>query len=384
MALPFQYAIRNLVRSPVRTIQMIIGSAVVMVLLMGAVAFQQGMQRSMRSSGDAQNVIILGAGSEESIQRSEIAAASAAIVAANAEGLAQFMGQAAVSPEVYYMGLVNSDGFERQAVLRGITEQALWVHQQVRLRDGHLPRPGEILVGARAAAYLDLPETALATGALIRFEEQDYRICGHFSAGDSVLESELWLDLGDLMSSSGRESLSSLALRLGRPDAFEEVDLFCAQRLDLELVALSEVDYYGSLNDFYQPLILMAWLTTGLIALGALFGGLNTFYAAISQRIRELAALQAIGFRRWMLIWSLIQESLLTTSCGLIGACVVVFGLLDGLNVGTSSGVFSLQFHTAEMSVGLISCCLLAILGLLAPAWHCLHPPLTSALRSQS
>ena len=110
------------------------------------------------------------------------------------------------------------------------------------------------------------------------------------------------MDLNDLRSLSLRENLSCVVLRF-EEDSFSDTDLFTKQRLDLELAALRERDYYAKLAAFYAPVRGMTWVTALLIATGALLGGLNTMYAAFSPRIREIAALQAIGYGRGAILF---------------------------------------------------------------------------------
>ena len=296
--LPLSYAIRNLTRSHSRFAQMLVGSALVVLLIVAATAFSSGMHRALSASGNAQNVIFLGAGSEESVERSEVPAASSGIIAASIRGLHHDLGRPAVSGEVHYMGLVDiGDGVNREAQLRGVTASAMQVHRAVRIIDGHFPRPDEVMIGARAYHQLGVERSALVPGATLRFEDRSYTISGIFVAPETVLEAELWLDRNDLMAVTQRDTLSCVVARLDTATV-SDAELFCAQRLDLELVVLGEREYYGKLASFFAPLRWMAWITAALIAAGAVFGGLNTLYAAFAARIRELAALQAIGFRR--------------------------------------------------------------------------------------
>ncbi len=241
--LPLSYASRNLLRSPGRLLQMVFGSALVVALMCLAAAFDTGMARGLAASGDAHNVIILGAGSEDSVERSEVSAAVPGIIAASISGLVQVAGRPAVSPEVVYNGLLAPTGHAPvRALLRGVTPMALSVHRGVRLTDGHLPGPGEVLVGVRAATLLGCEESALALGRTLRFEGRDLTISGRFVAPGSVLEAELWLDLTELMTATKRTTLSGVVVRLGTAD-LGAVELFCAARLDLELSALREDAY---------------------------------------------------------------------------------------------------------------------------------------------
>ena len=126
----------------------------------------------------------------------------------------------------------------------------------------------------------------------------------------------------------------------------------------------------------------MTWITAGLIAAGALFGGMNTLYAAFASRVREMATLQSIGFGRLSLLGSLIQESTLACLTGTLLASVLAVLLLDGRTIPFSIGAFTMQIGPAEALTGVLAGLLLGILGALPPAVRCLGPELPSALRS--
>ncbi|NRA39296.1 MAG: ABC transporter permease [Planctomycetes bacterium] len=379
--LPFDYAARNCLRSPARLVQLIIGSMLVVLLVCFAAAFGEGMTRGLAMSGDEKNVIILGSGSEESVERSEVAVSSEGIIAASISGIAEYMGESAVSGEIYYNGLITiSEKKTVQAILRGVNEQALDVHQNVRLVAGTWPRANEIMVGVRCHQALGLQPEELAIGQSLMFEDQHYRISGHFIAPGSVLEAEIWMDREDLMAATQRDSLSCVVIRLGEAE-LADIEYFVSTRLDLELVAISEVDYYRQLAAFYQPISFMAWITALLIAAGAMLGGINTLYAAFAARQRELATLQAIGYSRTAVFISLLQESLMTV---MLGACIALalgIWVIDGLQISFASGVFSLHWDVEILVLGVITASILGIFGTVPPAWRCLAPSLTSSLR---
>jgi putative ABC transport system permease protein len=126
----------------------------------------------------------------------------------------------------------------------------------------------------------------------------------------------------------------------------------------------------------------MTWITAILVALGAVFGGLNTLYAAFSARIREMATLQAVGFRRPALLFSLLTESLLATLLGALLATLLALTLADGITVPFSIGTFVIDISPSVLAVGLVGGLALAVIGALPPAWTCLRPALPIALRS--
>lgn len=380
--LPFTYAVRNLFRSKSRLLQTIGGSALVVLLVMAAVAINSGMKQVLSASGSPRNVILLGAGSEESIQRSEIPETTPGIAGAAIPGISTRLGMRAVSSEIHYMSYLSlGDGRRAQAMFRGVTPEALRVHPEVRITDGRFPASGEVMAGHLAWRKLGVREDDLKPGSALVLDGQQLEISGIFAAPGTVLESEIWAPLGDLRTLAKRETLSCVVLRLDDPADFEEADLFAKQRLDLELSALRESDYYARLSAFFKPLRAMTWITAGLIAAGALFGGINTLYAAFASRIREMATLQAIGFGRRSLLLSLIQESTLACLTGALLASLLAVLLLDGRTVPFSIGSFSLEMGPDAAIAGIATGFLLGVLGALPPAIRCLRPSLHSALR---
>ena len=380
--LPFSYAVRNLFRSKSRLLQTIGGSAAVVLLVMVAVAINQGMKRVLAASGSAHNVILIGAGSEESIQRSEVAERAAGIAEAGIQGIHEALGVRAVSGEIQYMSYLSvPDGRRTQGLFRGVTPQALLVHPQVRLIEGEFPSSGQIMLGRYAWRKLGLGAGDLKTGGSITVDGQKLEISGIFAAPGTVLESEIWATLGDLKVIAKRDTLSCVVVRLDDPADFAEADLFAKQRLDLELSALRESDYYARLSAFFKPLRAMTWITAALIAAGALFGGVNTLYAAFASRVREMATLQAIGFRRGPLLLSLVQESTLACLIGTLIASIVAMMWLDGRTIPFSIGAFTIGIGPGVATTGLLTGVLLGLLGALPPAIRCLKPPLPSALR---
>lgn len=381
--LPFSYAVRNLFRDPWKLLQKTGGAALVVFLIFAASSFNEGMKEVLSASGSEKNTILLGAGSEESVERSEVMVQAAEQAAAGIRGIESRLGVPAVSGEVHYMGNLSAgSGEPTQALLRGVTAVALEVHREVRLLQGSYPGSGEVMVGRLAWHTLGVNEEALREGAELVFEGQTFTVSGIFEAPNTVMESEIWMDRGDLMTLIQRDTLSCVVVRQHSADDFPLIDLFTKQRLDLELVAIRESDYYGKLAQFYGPIRAMTWLTAALVAAGAIFGGLNLLYASFSSRIREMATLQAVGYSRWAILISLVQESLLATLMGTLLAAFLATILLEGINVPFSVGTFQLGLPLVVVVTGLGTGLLLGLIGALPPAWRCLSASLPVALRS--
>ena len=238
-----------------------------------------------------------------------------------------------------------------------------------------------MLVGRQAARVLGLTDTDIAVGKILLIEDVPYTVAGVFDAPGTVLEAEIWLPLSDLKTLTRRDNISCCVVALDQAD-YADFTLFCRQRLDLELAAVPETEFYGNLITYYRPIKTMTWLVAILISLGALFGGLNTMYAAYISRIRELATLQAIGYSRFAILISLLQEALLTCLLGTVLAMAVSLFLLDGISVPFATGVFFLQYDTENLLLALAAGIGLGVIGIIAPAWNCLKPGIVQCLRS--
>ena len=381
--LPLTYALRNLFRDKPRLLQTVGGSALVVLLVIAATALNGGMSQVLSASGSEKNVILLGAGSEESIQRSEVSALLGGIAEAGVHGVSKTLGRPAASVEIHYMTyLLDEDGRKGQGLFRGVTPRALLVHPEVRVLEGTFPRSGEVMVGRLAWRKLGIPEASLKPGSEVTIDGSVMTVSGTFAAPGTVMESEVWAALGDLHMLAQRETVSCVVLRMDDAAYFPDAELFAQQRLDLELAALRESDYYAALSSFFKPLRVMTWITAGLIAAGAVFGGFNTLYAAFASRIRELATLQAIGYGRGAIFLSLVQESLIACLAGTLLASVTAIFLLDGRTIPFSIGAFTVSISPQVALAGLSTGILLGILGAIPPAIRCLRPPLPKALRS--
>ncbi len=415
--LPFAYAVRNLGRSPSRLFLSVAGAAIVVLLILVAGGFVNGMSRALRATGGEHNVILMGAGSEESVERSEIEAGVPGVLAASVAGVRTRAGVAYVSPEVHVMLPVRvgaaarttqSSGEQaaaaqgsstssmprpkgRQVMMRGVTPAAALVHESVSLTEGRWPVSGsdEVLVGRMAATVLGVAEIDVQVGKAVMIDGRPWEVVGRFSAPGTVVEAEVWLPLADLMTATKRETISCVVLTLdpyneetGEGADFGDIAAFTKTRPDLELVPMTEREYYGKLANFFGPIKIVAWVTAGLIAVGGLFGGLNTMYAAFASRIRELGTLQSIGYRRLAIVWSMIQESTLATAAGGLIACAVGVFMLDGLAVRFSMGAFGLMIDEMVIGLGLLTGLALGVVGALPPAIRCLKPTIPVALKA--
>jgi putative ABC transport system permease protein len=386
--IPFQYALRNLGRSRTRMAASVLGAALVVLLALASAGFVRGMHRTLTTHASLhENVILLGAGSEEALERSQIDSGVEGIAAASIPGLKEAAGVVFVSPEINMSLPVRESGDgarEMQAVFRGVREVALLVHPEVEIVEGRFPRAGheELMVGALASTRLGVADDRLSMGRTIHFDNRDWTIVGRFRAPSTVMDAEIWIPIIDLQIATKREaSISSVVVSLDT-GTFGDADLMAKSRLDLELSAVRERDYYASLSAFMRPIRIMIVATAVLIAIGGILGGLNTMYASFAARVREVGMLQALGFSRGAIVLSLCQESLFAAACGSLIGAVVALLALDGLAVRFSMGAFALTLDAPAMLAGLLVGLAVGLVGAIPPAIRCLRLPIPEALKS--
>jgi putative ABC transport system permease protein len=386
--LPFSYAYRNLGRSRTRLAASLFGSTLVVLLILASGGFVRGMQRTLTQSEPFQeNVIILGTGSEEGVERSQIDSSVTGITGASISGIRERAGVLFVSPEIHAALPVRSTSEsieEHQAVMRGVREQALLVHPEVEILEGRFPQQGtdEIMVGQLAATRLGVANDLLKIGESIHFDDRDWTVVGRFSAPNTVMNAEIWIPLIDLQIATNRSSTLSCVILTLEKASFADVDLFAKSRLDLEISAIRESEYYSSIASFYAPIRIMILVTAALISIGGVLGGLNTMYAAFASRVREIGMLQSLGYTRTAIALNLTEESVFSAACGaLIGAFLGMM-ILDGLAVRFSMGAFMLTIDAPVLLAGLLGGVLVGIIGAVPPSIRCLRLPITDALKS--
>ncbi|MBI1302650.1 MAG: FtsX-like permease family protein [Phycisphaera sp.] len=382
--LPFDHAIRNLGRSPKRLALVVAGSALVSFLLLGAVAFARGMESALAATGLATNALVLGAGSEESVERSEISPTTAEALAADIDGLAQVAGEPAVSPEIHLALPVSplGRGAELDAppvLVRGFESMAFAVHPQVRLAEGRWPARGadEIAAGIEAIAKVQ----GASLGSTVLVAGEPFEIVGVLAAPGTAMHGEFWMRLDRLALLTQRTTHSCVVAALGDAD-FDDIDAFTAMRLDLETVAMRESDYYARLTEFFAPIRMLVLVTAILISTGGVLGGVHAMYAAFASRVREAGTLQAIGFSRAAIAVSLTIESTVACVAGALLAAAAGLLFLDGLAIRFSMGSFGLSVDGPAVLAGLSAGVLLGLLGAVPAILRCLTLPIPSALRS--
>ncbi len=381
--LPWEYGIRNLFRRPTRTVLTLAGLTTVVLLVFVVVAFIRGLDASLAVSGDPRAVLVYSIGAAEDIENSAVPAHIPALLSATLRGIDRRYGVSYVSPELYTATRVAVDDLPpRMAVLRGVTPQAPLVRRQVQMTAGKWPAAGEILVGRLAATKLGCDPKLLAIGSTVTLAGREYRVSGHFAAGGAAYESELWFPLANLQQAMKRQDLSLVAVSLADGASVADVQLFCMERVDLELQAIAETRYYALLQSHYRPVRMLGWVVVCLVAGAGIFAGLNTMYGAVVGRVKELATLQALGFRRPAIALSLVQEATVLTAAGSLLAAVLALVLVNGVAVRFTMGAFALRVDSTTVLVGCGTGLLLGLFGAVPPALKAMRLPIVEGLKA--
>ncbi len=387
--LPLDYPVRNLGRRPVQTLLTGFACALVAGVLVSTVAFVTGLKDSFTDLGRSDTTILLSTSALRDLLRSAISPAVADLVSADVDGVLQVHGTPAVSAEIHMGTNVRLSGTSapgtetpaHAAFVRGVTDRAFLVHEAVTIVEGHLPGPGEVLVGRLVAAKLGVDPALLRNGSKLWFEGAEFEVAGTFAAPGTTTESEIWAPLRELMGHAKREDISAVFVRMEDPDATEDVGVFAQRRLDLELIAIPSQTYYGELASYFGPMRSLAWAMALMIALTVVFTGANTLNTSVQDRINELATLRALGFPSSALIGTLLAEALLLAAAGGLAGVVLASLLVTGITFRIAMGAFTLNVGGAAVLTGFLGVLLLGLFGTIPAGTRVLRLPIAQALK---
>ncbi len=382
--LPWDYGVRNLFRRPSRSALTLGGLTIVVLLVLVVVGFIRGLEKSLSATGNPNVVLVYALSSAADIENSSIPGRTPSLLAASVDGVRRQYGVEYVSPELYLGTRITTANMTEpgMGLVRGVTTTAPLVRGQVQIVEGTWPQAGEVMVGRLAHSKLGADKEDLAIGEQVTFDGRTWTVSGHFTAAGSAFESEIWAPLAELQITLKRQDLSLVAVNMDSPERVADVDLFCRERIDLELKAVSESVYYASLQKHYKPVRMLGWVVVALVAGSGIFAGLNTMYGAVVGRIRELATLQALGFRRRAILLTLVQEATLLACAGALVACLVGLVLVDGSAVRFTMGAFMLSVDSVGIAVACSVAALLGIVGALPPAVKAMRLPVVEAIKS--
>jgi ABC-type lipoprotein release transport system permease subunit len=382
---PLAYSVRSVLRRRTTYALTLAGVAAVVAIFVGMFAVSRGMSGALADTGDPRTVIVLGRSTmvetASAIEREQYA-----VMKVMPEVAHDGAGRALASPEVVAVWAVTDrEGKYRQVPMRGITDGAFAVRRNVRIVAGRAPVPamGEVIVGAGLRGQIE----GLDLGGKFRWGRREWTVVGAFTAAGTAFESEVWGDVDGVLEDDNRTHYSLVAIRVDSPAAADSL----IHRIDADRRLAShaqlETDYFRMQAGSAAPVTAAAFVTAILMGIAAVFGALTTIHASLAHRLREIAVLRALGFRRGGLVLSLIGESLLVTlPAGALG-CLLVLAIdhhpMTMTNVFTFSAVsFRVEVTLEAVAAGLGFAALIGIAAGTWPAWAATRGSIPATLRA--
>lgn len=385
--IPIVYNVRSVRRRPVSTALTALGVGLVVAVFIGTLALANGFRTALVRTGSDRNVFVLRKGADSELS-SGLTRETAARIAALPHIASGPDGRPMVSPEVYVlvpMGRIQDTTKVTNVVARGVSDQAWIVRQNVQVVEGRRPMSGraEVCVGQKQAGRF--PNSRV--GDRLRFAGRDWEVVCHFTAGGSSFESEIWGENEQFMPVFRGEVFQSITFRLKDPGTFEDV------KRELEADKRETVDVHRE-RDFYvqqsalldRILRILAMVITSIMAVGAIFGAVNTMYAAVSSRAPEIAVLLTLGFKPRSVLTSFLIESAVISVLGGVVGCLIALPV-NGIVTSTtnwasfSEVAFSFRVTPGLLLDGLIFAVVMGVLGGFFPARKAAKLPVVEALR---
>ncbi|WP_411849571.1 ABC transporter permease [Stenotrophomonas sp. LGBM10] len=363
----------------------VVGIAGVVGVLVAMLAMGEGFQATLASTGDDSTAIVLRGGSQA--ETNSVITRDQVPLLSTLPGVARdAQGRALISPELSQVVNVASkgDGTDVNAQFRGVGEMAWAVHDKMKIVEGRRFNTGlrEIVVGKGAQAQFQ----GLEVGRTLTLGNQAWTVVGVFASGDAH-ESELWTDAETLAATYQRSAWQSISVRTDGKAGFEQFKAAVAGDPRLKLDVETTRDYYAKQGGGLNTLISVLGTVIGAImAIGAVFGALNTMYAAVATRAREIATMRAIGFRGLPVVTAVMLETMLLALLGGLLGCAVAWALFNGYSVSTIGSNFSQVVFQFKVSPELLWSGLkwalgIGLVGGLFPALRAARLPITTALR---
>ncbi len=388
MAIPFKYNFRNLLVRRVSTAMTVLVICLVVAVFLFVLALGQGVSRTLSVNASERNVLTMRIGSQAEMQ-SVVTRESVDRIRAMPGIERNAGGEPLASPEMLTLvNIAREDGKKTNVQVRGMAPIGLEMRPDVEIVEGRPFRAGtnEAIVSRNLANRF----AGMAVGNSIKVGSYRWTIVGHFDASGSAYESEIWTDAGDLQAQMKRPVFSTVFVRTTDADAARRYIETVKGDQQLKLEGKTEKAYYEQQMVTGAPIKVLAVLVGLFTAIGAAFGAMNTMYAQVAARIREIGTLRAIGFSRRSVLTSFIFESLLLCLAGgVLGTALafVLFNLVLTKPTGTMNFVtFSeVLFHfriTPPLIVGgLVFSLAMGLLGGLFPAWRAARLKIVNALR---
>jgi putative ABC transport system permease protein len=385
LGLMVAYNVRNLrVRWQV-TLLAVGGVALVVTVFVFLMSMSNGFRLALRATGRVDNAMVVQKGSQSELT-SGIGLESARLISIDPRVARGADGQPLASPEILVVaGLKRqADGADVNVSVRGVRPRAFEVRGGIRITAGRAFTPGldEIIVGERVRERFGLD-----VGSTVDIQKRAWKVVGVFASEGSGFESEVWGDL-DVMAEPLRRSngYQAVVVRLSDPGALPAFEEALENNPQLQVQVVQERKYYeDQAGPTAGALKGLAIFVGVVMAIGAVFGAMNTMYAIVAARTREIGTLRALGFSRRVILASFVTESVsLALLGGLIGCALALPA--NGLSAATGGANFSelafaFRVTSRDLVQGLAFAALMGILGGLLPALRAARLPITAALR---
>ena len=385
MAIPVSYNLRNLVVRKTTTIMTALGVALTVAVLLAVLALVNGLRTTLASSGDPLQIVVMRKGSESEIvsnftrtQFQDLKFKPGIATGVNGQPLASL-------EVITVINLASTEtGEGTNVTVRGLQPAGLELRHSVKIASGRWFQEGkrELVAGQITAGRY--PEAQI--GRKVRFGRGDWEIVGIMDAGRGAQASELWGDVNQIGSDLQRlEVLSSALVRATDAVTAKALanDINNDQRLNMN--AVSEVEYYAQQTQSAAPIEYIGIFVAVIMAVGSAFAAMNTMYAAVARRSREIGTLRVLGFSKGSILLSFFLESVLLSSLGGVLGCLLVLPL-NGITTGIGNSNFSetaFNFHVSPtiMLAGIAFAVVLGAAGGLFPASNAARKEILTALR---
>jgi putative ABC transport system permease protein len=363
------------------------GIAGVVAVLVGVLSIAAGFKRAMTASASPDAALVLRSGADSEMV-SGLSRESTRTIA-DAPGVARTAGGPLASAELFV--IINlpkiSTGSDVNVPLRGVEHAAFLVRDNLKIVEGRMFGWGkdEVVVGRGAAREF----SGLRVGDQIKVGRYNWPVVGIFAADGGASESEIWSDAAVLQAAYNRgDSFQSVYVKLKSPDSFNEFKDALTTDPRLNTQVLRQTDFYAVQSTAVTKLITtLGFLIALLMAVGAVFGALNTMYSSVSARTREIATLRALGFGSGAVVVSVMLESVaLALVGGAIGAGLSYLAF-NGFHTATmnwqsfSQITFALAVTPGLLLQGVVWATLIGAVGGLFPAIRAARQPIAAALR---
>jgi ABC-type lipoprotein release transport system permease subunit len=386
--IPLSYNARSLLQRPVSTAFTALGIALVVAVFIGMLALANGFRAALVRTGSPENVLILRDGADSELS-SSLERQAVSILSSSSHVATGGDGRPMVSPEAYVVIPLPRKGFDTtglaNVVVRGVSPAVWSVRANLEVVAGRRPESGrsEVCVGEKMAGRFD--HTAI--GETLRFGGRDWTVVCRFTAGGSAFESEIWGENEQVLPVFRRETFQSLTFRLKDAGAFEEAKRVLEADKRISVDVYREADFYAKQSDLLGSILqALAIMITGIMALGAVFGAINTMYAAVASRSPEIAVLLTLGFPPRSVLASFLAESaLIALVGGVIGALIAL--PVNGMVTSTTNWAsfseiaFSFRITPGLLLSGLVFALVMGLVGGFFPARRAAKQPVVQALR---